>query len=93
MNQPFTTIFCTLIALSFYLFCDILSIYSPPNQIWNVNFELDKLCEYEIDLEKVIINGSVRNQDKMMKYIDSGALVIIDAISQLQWIQNIDYPV
>jgi diaminopimelate decarboxylase len=28
-----------------------------------------------------------------MKYIDSGALVIFDSISQLQWIQNIGYPI
>ncbi len=57
------------------------------------HFEFDKLREYEIDLNKVIINGPARNQDEVKQYIDSGALVIFDSISQLQWIQNIDYPV
>ncbi|MBH1940650.1 hypothetical protein I5677_07090 [Mobilitalea sibirica] len=57
------------------------------------NFEFNKLCEYEVDLKKVIINGLFRSKNEIMNYIDNGSLVIFDTISQLRWIQNIDYPI
>lgn len=57
------------------------------------DFEFNKLGECGVDLKKVIINGFVISRDDMMKYIESGALVILDSMSQLQWLQNIDYPI
>ena len=46
------------------------------------------LKKYNIDPKKIIINGIIQNKSDIETYIKEGALVIIDSMTQLEWIAN-----
>jgi len=56
-------------------------------------FELSKLQEYNIELNKIVINGFIENKNMVLEYINGGALVIVGSDYDLQWVNSINFPV